>query len=69
MKLELKTTKGTLNYNLAQTSRGVDVYKVQGGFFTSATRFIGHGHDVPAAILIARVDAGDSTVRTVHLRD
>ena len=68
MKLQIETTKGgTKNYSLSQTARGVDVYRIGGGFFGSSSKFIGHGHDTAAAVLVARVDAGDSTVRAVHI--
>lgn len=70
MKLEIKTTKNTRNYNLSQTAKGVDCYRIGGGgFFSSSQTFIGHGHDVSAAILICRIDAGDHLVRSVHLHN
>jgi hypothetical protein len=66
--LIVETTKGTKTYSLAPGARGCDVYRVQSGFFSSTRRNVGHGSGLENAILIARLDAGDSTVKSTGLR-
>jgi hypothetical protein len=66
--LTVETTKGTKTYSLSPTSQGFDVYRVVSGFFSSSKRDVGHGSNLENAILIARLDAGDSIVRSTRLR-
>jgi hypothetical protein len=66
--LTVETTRGTKTYSLSLSSRGYDVYRVESGFFTSSKRNVGHGSSLENAILIARLDAGDSTVKSTKLR-
>jgi hypothetical protein len=66
-KLEIQTTKGTRNYSLSPTSQGFEVYRLESGFFTSSRKFVGHGSNVENAILVARMDAGDSIVKSTKL--
>jgi hypothetical protein len=65
--LTVDTTKGTKTYTLSPTSQGFDVYRVGSGLFSSK-RNVGHGSNLENAILIARLDAGDSIVRSTRLR-
>ncbi len=64
--LTVETTKGTKTYTLSPTSQGFDVCRVEG--FFGSKRNVGHGSNVENAILIARLDAGDSIVRSTKLR-
>ena len=64
--LTVETTKGTKTYTLSPTSQGFDVYRVEGIF--GSKRNVGHGSNLENAILIARMDAGDSIVRSTRLR-
>jgi hypothetical protein len=66
--LTIETTKGTRNYSLSPTSHGFEVHRVGSGFFCSSRKYVGHGSNVENAILIARLDAGDSTVKSSKLR-
>jgi hypothetical protein len=66
-KLVIETTRGEKNYSLSPASQGYDVYRVVPGFFSSSKRLVGHGGNVENAILIARLDAGDSTVKSTRL--
>ena len=66
--LTVETTKGTKTYALSPTSQGFDVYRVAAGFFSSSKRNVGHGSNLENAILVARLDAGDSIVRSTRLR-
>ena len=66
--LIVETTKGTKTYTLSPTSQGFDVYLVESRFFSSSKRNVGHGSSLENAILIARLDAGDSTVKSTRLR-
>ena len=65
--LTVETTKGTKTYTLSPTSQGFDVYRVQG--FFGSKRNVGHGSNLENAILIARLEAGDSIVKSTRLRD
>ena len=64
--LTVETTKGTKTYTLSPTSQGFDVHRVEG--FFGSKRNVGHGSNTENAILIARLDAGDSTVKSTRLR-
>ena len=64
--LTVETTKGTKTYTLSPTSQGFDVYRVEG--FFGSKRNVGHGSSLENAVLIARLDAGDSTVKHTKLR-
>jgi len=64
--LTVETTKGTRTYTLSPTSRGFDVHRVEG--FFGSKRSVGHGSNLENAMLIARLDAGDSTVKSTRLR-
>jgi len=66
-KLVIQTSNGTRNYSLFPTSQGYDVYRVVPGFFSSSKRLVGHGSNTENAILVARTDAGDSTVKSTRL--
>lgn len=66
--LTVETTKGTKTYTLSPTSQGFDVYRVQSGFFSSSKQNVGHGSSLENAVLIARIDAGDSIVKSTRLR-
>jgi hypothetical protein len=64
--LTVETSKGTKTYTLSQTPQGYDVQKVTG--FFGSKKLVGHGSNVENAVLVARVDAGDSIVRSTKLR-
>jgi hypothetical protein len=64
--LIVETTKGAKNYVLAPNSQGFDVQKVTG--FFGSKKLVGHGSSLENAVLIARLDAGDSTVKATKLR-
>jgi len=64
--LTVETNKGTKTYTLSPASQGFDVYRVEG--FFGSKRNVGHGSSLENAILIARLDAGDSTVKSTKLR-
>jgi hypothetical protein len=65
--LVITTNKGaTRTYSLTPTSQGYDVQKVT-GFFGSKT-LIGHGSSLENAVQVARLDCGDSIVRSTKLR-
>jgi hypothetical protein len=66
--LTVETTKGTKTYPLAPSAHGYEVYPVECGFFSSSKRNVGHGSSLENAILIARLDAGDSIVKSTRLR-
>lgn len=67
--LILKTTSGEKTYSLTPSGGGFDVHRTKAGFFgTSKTYLVGHGGTLADATLIARVDAGDSTIKSVKLR-
>ena len=66
--LIVETTKGTKTYSLSPASQGYDVYRVESGFFSSSKRNVGHGSSLENAILIARLDAGDTIVKSTKLR-
>ena len=66
--LTVETSKGTKTYSLSPTSQGFDVYRVSSGFFSSSQKLVGHGGNLENAVLIARVDAGDSIVKSTRLR-
>jgi hypothetical protein len=66
--LAVATTKGTKTYSLVPDGRGFNVYRVESGFFSSSRRDVGHGSNLENAILIARLDAGDSIVKSTRLR-
>jgi hypothetical protein len=66
-KLVIETAKGTRNYTLNPASQGYDVYRVESGFFSSSKKLVGHGSNIENAVLVARVDAGDSTVKSTRL--
>ncbi len=59
---------GTKNYSLTPSGGGYDVHRTKAGFFGSSKTFVGHGGSQQDAILVARVDAGDSDVKNVRLR-
>ncbi len=68
--LIIETTKGTRHYKLVADSRhGYEVSRVTHGIFGSSSKSIGHGSSVENAVMIARLDAGDSTVKSTRLRD
>jgi hypothetical protein len=67
--LTVETTKGIKTYCLSPASQGFEVHRVESGFFSSARKYVGHGSSAENAILIARLDAGDSTVKSTRLRD
>jgi len=65
--LVITTNKGlTKTYSLSPTSQGFDVLKI-GGFFGSKT-LVGHGSSLENAVQVARMDCGDSGVRSTKLR-
>jgi hypothetical protein len=66
--LIVETTKGTKTYSLSPDGQGYDVHRVESGFFSSAKKYVGHGSSVENAILTARLDAGDSIVKSTRLR-
>ena len=67
--LTVETTKGTKHYRLNEDAKGgFSVYRVYPGFFGSSTRRIGHGSSIENSVLVARLDAGDSTVTATRLR-
>jgi hypothetical protein len=66
--LTVETTKGTKTYTLSPGDQGFEVYRIVSGFFSSSKKCVGHGSSVENAILIARLDAGDSTVKATRLR-
>jgi len=68
-KLEVKTKKGTRNYDLSPAGSGFDVQRVDWGLLSSKKTFIGHGGSLSDAVLVARVDAGDHLVTTTRLHD
>lgn len=64
--LIVETTKGTKTYSLSPTAQGYNVYRAGSGLFGKTC--VGHGSSVENAVLIARIDAGDSTVKSTKLR-
>jgi hypothetical protein len=66
--LTVETTKGTKTYSLSPNGQGFEVYRVESGFFSSSKRNVGHGSSLENAVLIARLDAGDSIVKSTRLR-
>ena len=68
--LVIETTKGTRHYVLEPDSRhGYTISRVTHGFFGSSTKHVGHGSSVENAVMVARLDAGDSTIKSTRLRD
>jgi len=65
--LIVETTKSTKTYSLTPNTQGFDVYKPV-GFFGGSKKFVGHGSSLENAVLIARLDAGDSIVKSTRLR-
>ncbi len=65
--IETKTS-GTKNYSLTPSGGGYDVHRTKAGFLSSSKSFIGHGGNQQDAVLIARMDAGDSNIKHVSLR-
>lgn len=66
--LIIETTNGTKTYSLLPDGRGFEVHRLEPGFFSSSKKYAGHGSSLENAILIARVHAGDSTVKSSRLR-
>ena len=66
--LIVETTRGTKTYSLSPGAQGFEVYRLESGFLTSSKRNVGHGSSLENAVLIARLDAGDSTVKLTRLR-
>jgi hypothetical protein len=65
--LVITTNKGlTKTYTLTPSSQGYDVQKVT-GYFGSKT-LVGHGSSLENAVQVARMDCGDSGVRSTKLR-
>ena len=65
-KLTVETSKGVKNYVLTPSSQGYDVQLIT-GFFGGSKKTVGHGSSVENAVLIARLDAGDSIVKSTKL--
>jgi hypothetical protein len=65
--LTVETTKGTKTYSLTPAAHGFEVHRLKHGFFSCSREYIGHGSNAENAILIARLDAGDSSVRSTKL--
>ena len=66
--LVIQTKTGEKTYSLSSSGGGFDVHRTKAGFFGSSKTFVGHGGSLSDAVLVARVDAGDSTVKSVKLR-
>ena len=66
--LLIQSTTGEKTYSLTPSGGGFDVHRTKAGFFGSSKSFVGHGGTLQDGVLIARVDAGDSTVKSVKLR-
>ena len=66
--LIIQTNSGTKNYSLTPSGGGYDVHRTKAGLFGSSKTFVGHGGSLQDAVLVARVDAGDSDVKHVSLR-
>lgn len=68
-KLVIETrTGGTKNYSLTPSGDGIDVHRIKSGLFGASKTLVGRGGSQQDAILIARLDAGDSDIKTVSLR-
>jgi hypothetical protein len=67
--LVIETTKGTRTYALSPKDGGFNVHKSSGGFFGASRKLVGHGSSLENAVFIARLDAGDSTVRSTRLKN
>lgn len=65
-KLEINTTNGTKNYQLTPRDGGFNILRTAG--FFGGSKLIGHGSSLQNAIFLARLDAGDTTVRSVKLK-
>ena len=66
--LVIQTATGEKTYSLTPSGGGFEVHRTKAGFFGSSKSFVGHGGTLHDGVLIARVDAGDSTVKSVKLR-
>ncbi|MCX6923689.1 MAG: hypothetical protein NT154_10855 [Verrucomicrobia bacterium] len=66
--LTVETTNETKTYSLSPGGQGFEVHRIRSGFFSPSRTYVGHGSNVENAILIARLDAGDSTVKSTRLR-
>jgi hypothetical protein len=66
-KLLIKTNTGEKTYSLPPSGGGFDVHRTKASLFGSSKTFVGHGGSLSDAVLVARVDADDSTVKSVKL--
>jgi len=68
-KLVIETTKGTKTFQLSPNARGYDVYRVTSGFLSDTRKYVGHGSSLENAVAIARMEVGESVIRSTKLKD
>lgn len=68
-KLVIETNKGTKTFQLTPDARGYDVYRVTSGFLSDTRKYVGHGSSLENAVAIARMEVGESVIRSTKLKD